>query len=102
MADILKLDGTDFFGELALEVPVGTQAAARDRMIDAALTAELSALAQKLGAVLVSSPHKFAKPVPGKDAEGNTVFSIRGRREGEQLLPNHGKQNRPDARKRYY
>jgi hypothetical protein len=90
MAVELSVHANEVTGDVLLVVPPGMVAADRDRALDAVLSDALSQAAAQFGAVLASPPHRFARALPGKDAEGHTRFSIRGRVEGERLSPNHG------------
>jgi hypothetical protein len=74
-------------GELALELPPGTTAAVRDRAIDELLNARLTEIATRQGVVLSAATSAYAFPQPGKDDAGRTHFLIRGRIEGDRLLP---------------
>ena len=85
-------------GTLALTIPPGTVAVARDRLIDDALTDPLFALAEGEGVVLAADPHVYAHPREGKDDMGRTVFDVEGHAEGDRLHPiRHGKR-RPKRR----
>lgn len=90
MAVELSTQANEITGEVRLEIGPATVAAERDRMLDAALSEPLTDAAEKRGAVLASPPHRFARALPGKDAQGLTCFVIRGRIEAERLIPNHG------------
>lgn len=74
-------------GEIAIDVPPGTIAQARDRALDAALAGPLNAAAEDLDAVLAAPPHRFARLLAGKDEAGLTRFAVRGRVEGGRLVP---------------
>ncbi len=105
MADPLNVRGEEVEGELALRIAPGTVAADRDRALDAALGAALTEAAIQLGAVMASPPHRFARALPGLDAEGLTRFVVRGRSEGGRLVPAHNSQptnprNKSDRRRR--
>jgi hypothetical protein len=89
MPELLTVRGEHVEGELALNIPPGTVAAERDRALDVALTTLLGDIADKLGAVLASPPHRFARVLPGKDVEGRDRFMVRGRAEGGRLIPDH-------------
>jgi hypothetical protein len=93
MAPELRIEGDRVRGELALEVPPGTKAAKRDRALDALLAAPLSDAAGALDVVLAAAPSAFAFPMPGKDEQGRTRFVVRGRIEGDRLVP-----ERPEPR----
>ena len=88
----LWVEGRTVRGELALDLPPGTTAAKRDRAIGALLVAPLSDAAATLSVVLAAAPSAYAYPLPGKDEAGRTPFVVRGRVEGDRLVP-----ERPDA-----
>ena len=90
---ILNLDlvGKSLVGELVLELPPGTTAAARDKAIDALLGPRLDALASQLTAVVSASASAFAFQEPGKDDQKRTRFTIRGLLEADRLLPQRKK-----------
>ena len=90
MAEPLTIQEQVVSGEIAIEVPPGTTAQARDRALDAALTDPLGDAAERLGAVVAAPPHRFAHPLPGKDEAGRTRFVVRGRAEGGRLVPERG------------
>lgn len=87
--EILRLEfvGKELSGELALELPPGTTASVRDKAIDGLLNERLVDEAGKLDLAIAASPSRFAHPRNGKDAQGRTVFDLRGRVEGDRLLP---------------
>jgi hypothetical protein len=76
-------------GELSLDIKPGTTANERDKQLDALLAAPLADAAEQLDSVLAAPAHRFAKPLPGKDDEGLTRFTVRGRAEGGRLVPDH-------------
>lgn len=83
----LTVKGDEISGEFAVALKGGTAATARDKLVDDLLTEPLYALARKLSVVVGSDPHHYAHPLEGRDAEGRTVFSVRGRLEGDVLVP---------------
>jgi hypothetical protein len=83
----LRIEGKVVSGEIALAIAPGTKAAAQRRALDGVLAIPLAAAAEKLGAVVAASPSAFVTQEPGKDAEGRTRFRVRGRVEGDRLLP---------------
>jgi hypothetical protein len=83
----LEIEGKDVTGELALELPPGTTAAVRDRALDALLGAPLDERARELDLAIAAAPCRFATPRNGKDERGRTVFDVRGRVEGDRLVP---------------
>lgn len=87
----LELVGKSLVGELALEVPPGTTAVARDQAIDALLGPRLDALANEATAVVSAAPSAFAFQEPGKDEQKRTRFTIRGLLEADRLLPQRKK-----------
>ena len=83
----LEIEGKEIVGELALALPPGTTATVRDRALDALLVVRLEATAAELDLVLAAAPSRFATPRNGKDEAGRTVFDVRGRTEGDRLVP---------------
>lgn len=83
----LNVKGDEISGEFAIALKGGTVATKRDQLVDELLTEPLHSLARKLGVVLGSDPHDYAHPLEGRDDEGRTRFSIRGRLEGDVLVP---------------
>jgi hypothetical protein len=83
----LQVQRTSVQGEVALVVPPGTPAAEQDRLLLQALNGPLSDAVREMGVVLAAAPRKYARPLPGKDAEGRTRFFVAGRVEGEALVP---------------
>ena len=87
MAAKLTLEGKIVSGEVRLDVHPAMSARDRDRALDAELSAPLTDIANELGVVLAGAAHRFAKPLPGKDDEGKMRFAVRGRAEGDRLVP---------------
>lgn len=87
----LEFVGKSLVGELALEMPPGTTAVARDRALDTLLGPRLEALALEMTAVVATAPSAFAFQEPGKDEQKRTRFSIRGVIEADRLLPQRKK-----------
>jgi hypothetical protein len=87
--EILRLEllGRELGGELALDLPPGTTAAVRDQAIDEQLNERLTDEAARLHVAVAAAPSRFAHPRNGKDAQGRTLFELRGRIEGDRLLP---------------
>lgn len=95
MADGLTRDGDGVYtGEIAIAIAPGTVANDQNRAVDAAIAPILDATAGELGLVLVAPPHRFVRPLPGKDESGLMRFSIRARAEGGCLVPAHGARRR--------
>ncbi|HEU4407306.1 MAG TPA: hypothetical protein VFS43_18705 [Polyangiaceae bacterium] len=91
MGDVeLRVEGGEVTGELALVVQPGQRARSLNAALDRALGVKLSDAATSLGVVVAAAPHAFAKPLPGRDAEGRVRYAVRGRREGDRLVPAHG------------
>lgn len=84
---MLRVEGNEVVGEVSIVVAPGTRADVQAKLLDDALRKELADLAASLQVVLVSPPSRYAKPAPGKGADGTTRFVVRGRIEGEQLVP---------------
>jgi hypothetical protein len=74
-------------GEALLRLDPGTRADAQHRAIDAALSSPLNDAAAGLGLVLVARPSAYAVLQPGRDEEGRSRFVVRGRTEGDHLVP---------------
>ena len=85
---LLTVDDRTLAGHVALPLAPGTVAKAQQAALEAALAGPLADRAADLGAVVAAPPHRFAKPLPGKDEEGRTRFAVRGRVEGGLLVPN--------------
>jgi len=87
--EILRLELVEntLVGELAVDVPPGTTAAARDKAIVALLGARLMALASDANVVVAAAPSSFAFPEPGKDEQKRTRFTVRGVIEADRLVP---------------
>ena len=83
----LTVKGDWVEGELALSLPPGTSSAAQDKAVGEALARPLEDAAAELGVVLAAAPRRFARPLPGKDANGNTRYAVAARVEGERLVP---------------
>ncbi len=87
MTAALTVHGRHVVGEIAIEIGPATLAAERDRALDAALATPLSDIALEHDSVLAAAPNKYARAVPGKDANGLTRFKVRARLEGGRLVP---------------
>lgn len=74
-------------GEAALRLEPGTRADAQHHTLDAALSSPLSDAAAELGLVLAARPSAYAFLQPGRDDEGRCRFVVRGRIEGDLLVP---------------
>lgn len=83
----LEVKDDEVTGEFALELPPGMVAAKRDKAVDEALTGPLYEAARKLGVVLSSDANDYAHPLNGHDEQGRTRFQVRGRVEGDLLVP---------------
>lgn len=88
---VLQIANHQVRGEVALVVPPGTVARDQDRLLDEALRVRLAELATRLGVVLGASPSSYAFSRPGRDAEGRIAFDVRGRIEGDQLVPDRAR-----------
>jgi hypothetical protein len=99
---ILTIEGDDVSGELAVVVQIGQKAPSLNAALDRALGAGLTEAAVSMGVVVAAPPHTFAKPLPGRDEAGRVRYLVRGRREGDRLVPAHGapSANRPRPRPR--
>jgi hypothetical protein len=77
------------FGSVAVELAPGTPRAAREAAIDAALGSQLIEAAAELGVILGTSPERYTRERPGRDAQGRTILDVQGRVEGDVLVPAH-------------
>jgi hypothetical protein len=75
------------FGTLAVFIPPGAGADARQAAIEGALQGRLEDIARGLGAVLAARPLAYTREQPGRDAERRVVLVVEGRVEGDRLLP---------------
>jgi len=74
-------------GTVAVRIRGGASKAERERAIDEALAVELSRASETLGVVLAARPVAYTKERPGRDEQGRTVLEVRGRSEGDVLVP---------------
>jgi hypothetical protein len=74
-------------GEVALAIAPGTRADAQRDALETALSGPLTEAAARLDLVLAARPSAFAAAQPGKDEQGRTRFLVRGRMEGDRLVP---------------
>lgn len=90
MGDVaLRIDGDEVTGELSLVVQIGQKAPSINAALDRALRVVLIDAATSMGVVVAAAPHKFAKPLPGRDEAGRVRYAVRGLREGDRLVPAH-------------
>ncbi|GAC1573538.1 MAG: hypothetical protein NVS3B20_05270 [Polyangiales bacterium] len=82
-----KLATNEVSFEIAIRIPPGTVSADRNRALDRTLSARLHDEAKALQVFLVAKPSAYARELFGKDSEGNTRFVVRGRVEGDHLVP---------------
>jgi hypothetical protein len=91
----LRIEGDLVLGVIAIAVAPGTVAAARDALLDDALRAQLTDLADELRVPLAAAPRKYAWELPGRDDRGRTRFSVCGRIEGDVLVPHRAGAPKP-------
>ena len=80
-------EGSVVTGEIKLLLPPGTLRADQQRALDEALGGMLDEAARALGVVVSAAPYAFARPIPGRGADGSVAFKVRGRAEGDRLIP---------------
>ena len=80
--------GAELEGTMGVLLPPGTSSEDREKRIHAALGGPLTDAALDLGAVLAADPINYVRERPGRDPEGLTVLEIRGKVEGDRLVPN--------------
>ncbi|HNS99444.1 MAG TPA: hypothetical protein PKL73_20970 [Polyangiaceae bacterium] len=83
----LHVDGNDVRGELWLRLEPGTTVAARERLLDQHLGDILFEASVQMGVVLSSDPHCYAQLTDQVNEEKQTRFWVRGRVEGDRLIP---------------
>jgi hypothetical protein len=83
----LEIEDDRVFGELKLPIAPGTVRKDQQRAIDEALTGPLEEAAALLGVIVAAAPNRFVRQLPGRDAEGMITFEVRGRTEGDRLVP---------------
>lgn len=83
----LRVEENVVLGEVALAIKPGTKADVQERAIDAALAEAFHVLSAELGLTLAAPPHRYAQQLDGKDAEGRIRFQVRGRIEGDCIVP---------------
>ncbi|MGK3959928.1 hypothetical protein WMF38_43635 [Sorangium sp. So ce118] len=74
-------------GSVAVAIPPGTPSGARARIVEEALSAELTEAARELGVVLAAPVERYTRERPGRDAEGRTILDVSGHVEGDVLMP---------------
>ncbi|WP_437965296.1 hypothetical protein WMF04_37455 [Sorangium sp. So ce260] len=74
-------------GSVAVAIPAGSSSGERARLIEAALSAELTGVARDLGVVLAAPAERYTRERPGRDAEGRTILDVSGHVEGDVLMP---------------
>lgn len=74
-------------GSVAVAIPAGSSSGDRARLIEAALSAELTDAARELGVVLAAPTERYTRERPGRDAEGRTLLDVSGHVEGDVLMP---------------
>ena len=79
--------GDEIVGVIAVVVPPGSGSDARSRAIDMALASALADRASELGGIVAAEPARYTRERPGRDAEGRTVLDVRGRLEGDRVVP---------------
>jgi hypothetical protein len=83
----LVAEGGRVVGSIAVMLAPGISRQEREKAIGAALGDPLEAAATELGVLLATSPERFTRERPGRDAEGCTVLDVMGRVEGDVLVP---------------
>lgn len=96
----VRLHGDEVVGIVAVKLAPGISKDARAHAIDDVLTPHLTAVAEQATVVLAADAHKFTLERPGRDAEGRTVLDVRGRLEGDRIVPDVGTLRASSTRKR--
>ncbi|WP_437709598.1 hypothetical protein WMF45_34310 [Sorangium sp. So ce448] len=83
---LLTKDGV-VAGSVAVTIPAGSSSGERARLVEEALSAELTVVARDLGVVLAAPADRYTRERPGRDAEGRTILDVSGHVEGDLLMP---------------
>ncbi|WP_437543507.1 hypothetical protein WME95_34165 [Sorangium sp. So ce327] len=83
---LLAKDGV-VAGSVAVVIPAGSSSGERARLVEEALSAELTGAARDLGVVLAAPADRYTRERPGRDAEGRTILDVSGHVEGDLLMP---------------
>ena len=86
----LRAEGGMMLGTAIVGVPSWANAAARAAALDRLLAAPLAEFATTVQRTLVAAGHRYAFPRAGRDAkgaDGGLVYDLRGRFEGESIVP---------------
>jgi hypothetical protein len=87
MVTLEWIDDHRLAGTLAIKLAPGLGRDTRNRAIDEALVAALDAAAAEQTLIRTAQPSRFVHEQPGRDEEGRTTFAVRGRAEGDFLVP---------------
>ena len=90
----LMAQGGRVLGAIAVTLAPGISKTDREKAIDLALNEPLLEIAKEMGLVLSTSPSRYARERPGRDAEGKTVLDVMGRAEGDLLVPGNVRNSR--------
>ena len=74
-------------GEIAIALEPGIRAETQARKLDRPLATPLAEAAAQMNLVLSARPSAYAFVQPKKDEQGRTRFLVRGREEGDRLVP---------------
>lgn len=83
----LVAEGGQVTGTIAIVAKPGWSQKDREDAIEAAIEGPLDSAAAEMAVVLATSPVKYTKERPGRDAEGRLVLEVAGRVEGDRLVP---------------
>jgi len=86
-AHSVRVAGQTVVGTIAVTIKPGASRRTREGAVREALAADLSKACEALGVVAVATPISYTKERPGRDAQGRTVFDVRGAVEGDVLVP---------------
>lgn len=86
----VALQGDEVIGVVAVRLDPGITKEARASAIADALTPHLVRIAEGASVVVAADAQKFTRERPGRDAEGRTVLDVRGRIEGDRVVPDLG------------
>lgn len=83
----LIAEGDRVVGTIAVKLSPGISQKERIEAITAALNEPLYLAAEELGVLVSTSPERYTRERPGRDAAGRTVLEVAGRVEGDVLVP---------------